>query len=202
MNDKIRELLIQITSLEDEIEDILRQQEEQVLIHLKDGRIRIREELEDAHRLLKQGLTRWILDSRPRNLVSAPFIYAMIIPFIFMDLCLSVYQLICFPLYRIGRVRRSDYIILDRYRLNYLNSIEKFNCAYCGYANGLLAYAREIAARTELYWCPVKHARQVRDKHSRYHEFLDYGMGEEFHSRVANIRNELSASTTPERNSP
>ena len=193
MNDKIRELLIQISDLEDEIEDILHTQREQVLVHLKDGKIRIREELELAHQSLKQNLWRWMLDSRPRNLVSAPFIYAMIIPFSIMDLCLTLYQWICFPLYRIRRVRRSSYILLDRYRLSYLNSMEKFNCVYCGYANGLLGYAREIAARTELYWCPVKHAGRIKDRHSSYHDFLDYGEGKDFHARVAAIRRDLTS---------
>ena len=197
MNDKIRELLIQITALEDEIEEVLRKQQEQVVVYLKDGRIRIREELNQAHDALKQNVWRWMLDSRPRNLISAPFIYGMIIPFIIMDLCLTIYQWICFPLYRIGRVRRAGYIHLDRHRLHYLNSIEKVNCLYCGYANGLLAYAREIAARTELYWCPVKHAGRIRDRHSRYHDFLDYGDGTNFHERVAAIRQHLSTASRP-----
>ena len=180
--------MIQITTLEDEIEAILHAQREQVLVYFKDGKFRIREELEQVHRSLKQNLWRWVLDSRPRNLVSAPVIYAMIIPFIIMDLSLTLYQWTCFPLYRIGRVRRSSYIILDRYRLNYLNSVEKLNCIYCGYANGLLGYAREIAARTELYWCPVKHAHRIKDRHSRYHDFLDYGDSKDFHAKVGEIR--------------
>lgn len=195
MNDKIREILIQITDLEDEIETILHRQREQVLVHFKDGKVRIREELEQVHQSLKQNIWRWMLDSRPRNLISAPFIYAMIIPFVIMDLCLTLYQWICFPLYRIGRVRRGSYIRLDRTKLSYLNSIEKFNCVYCGYANGLLGFAREIAARTELYWCPVKHAFRIKDRHSRYHDFLDYGDGVEFHARVAALRQHLTTTT-------
>lgn len=46
--------------------------------------------------------------------------------------------------------------MLDRHKLSYLNSIEKFNGVYCGCANGLIAYVREITARTEQYWCPVR----------------------------------------------
>lgn len=201
MNEKIRELLIQITGLEDEIEELLRRQRQQVLIYLKDGSYRIREELDQAHRRLKQETWRWILDSKPRNLITAPIIYGMVLPFVILDLCLTAYQWICFPLYGIGRVRRGSYIIMDRHRLHYLNSIEKFNCLYCGYANGLLAYAREIAARTELYWCPVKHAGRIRDRHSRYHDFLDYGDGMDFHARLASIREDLSSGARPEQQS-
>ena len=58
---------------------------------------------------------------------------------------------------------RSDFIAIDRHQLAYLNVIEKVNCAYCGYANGVAAYFREVAARTEEYWCPIK-ARQKGEK--------------------------------------
>jgi hypothetical protein len=48
-------------------------------------------------------------------------------------------------------------------------------CVYCGYANGVIAYARKIASRTEQYWCPIKHALRIRDPHVRYAQFLEYG---------------------------
>ncbi|NIQ13407.1 MAG: hypothetical protein GTO02_03050, partial [Candidatus Dadabacteria bacterium] len=155
MNEKIKELLAQITRLEDEIEDILHEHHESVLYQIKDGKVRFFEEIEEAHKLLKKGLLRWFFDSRPRNIISAPFIYMMIIPFSLLDIFLTVYQWICFPLYQIGKVKRKNYIVIDRHHLMHLNSLERFNCIYCGYVNGLLAYAREIAARTEQYWCPI-----------------------------------------------
>ncbi len=195
MNEHIRGLLAQITALEDEIEEALREQQERILIHVKDGRIRFKEEIEQAHRQLKVGIIRWFLGSRPRNLLSAPFIYSMIIPFLFLDVCLSLYQWICFPLYRIGKVKRKTYIVIDRHHLKHLNHMERFNCIYCGYANGLLAYAREIAARTEQYWCPIKHARKILDRHPRYHEFIDFGDTEEFHPRMKTFRKRLITET-------
>jgi hypothetical protein len=81
-------------------------------------------------------------------------------------------------------VRRSDYLVFDRHHLSYLNGLEKLNCAYCSYANGLLAYAREIAGRTELHWCPIKHARRVLGAHGTYHEFDDYGDAEAYQWRL------------------
>ena len=92
-----------------------------------------------------------------------------------MDIWISLYQWVCFRVYGVPRVRRQDYLIIDRHRLGYLNGIEKLNCVYCGYANGLFAYLREIAGRTEQYWCPIKHARKIRQPHSRYPRFLEYG---------------------------
>mgnify|MGYP005852257819 CR=1 FL=1 len=69
--------------------------------------------------------------------------------------------------------------------------IEQYNCVYCGYGNGVLAYAREVAARTEQYWCPIKHARKVLGRHSRYHDFIDFGDAEHYHGRLAEYRQKL-----------
>ena len=55
------------------------------------------------------------------------------------------YQAICFPVYKIPKVRRRDYLVFDRHHLAYLNIIEKINCAYCSYANGAIAFMREVA---------------------------------------------------------
>jgi hypothetical protein len=92
-----------------------------------------------------------------------------------LDLAVAIYQAICFPIYGIPKVRRADYLIFDRGRLGYLNPIEKLGCVYCSYANGLLSYVTEIAARTEQYFCPIKHAHRMVRPHSRYAHFLPYG---------------------------
>ncbi|MFC1644896.1 hypothetical protein ACFL08_02630 [Patescibacteria group bacterium] len=111
-----------------------------------------------------------------KHFIAGPFIFSMIIPFIFFDLCLEIYHRICFPLYGISLVKRSRYIRVDRHRLSYLSFVEKFYCAYCGYGNGLLHYASIIAGRTEKYWCGIKHKRDdyfVAPSHHK--DFLEYG---------------------------
>lgn len=45
-----------------------------------------------------------------------------------------------------------------------------------------------MAARSEQYWCPIKHAKKVRGTHSRYPVFTDFGDGEQYHEKVSNIR--------------
>ena len=60
--------------------------------------------------------------------------------------------------------------------------------AYCG---GLFAYAREVAARTEQYWCPIKHARKTLDPHRLYALFADFGQAEEYHELSSNLRTAL-----------
>ena len=69
--------------------------------------------------------------------------------------------------------------------------IEKINCAYCSYANGLLAYLQEIAGRTEQFWCPIKHAKRIKTLHSRYQKFFSYGDAQTYRSQVDKIRHDF-----------
>jgi hypothetical protein len=59
---------------------------------------------------------------------------------------------------------------------------------YCDYANGLMSIAREIVARTEQFWCPIKHARRVLGAHDRYHTFADYGDAECCQEQLLKLR--------------
>jgi hypothetical protein len=143
------------------------------------------------HRELKTRLSHYILGARPLLVLAAPLIYSLIIPFVLLDLFISAYQFICFPLFGIPAVRRSDYLVIDRVHLSYLNAIEKVNCAYCAYANGLIAYAREITSLTEQYWCPIKHARRVIAAHERYRNFIDYGDAESYRAELEVMRSQV-----------
>ena len=179
MNENIRRILNEISELEEELATVIHEQQERLHYRIEGSKVRFEENLRRIHHQLKAGVFAWLRQSELRNVVSAPFIYAMLVPFVLLDFFLFLYQLICFPLYRIPKVRRSNFIILDRHNLGYLNSIEKLNCLYCGYVDGLLAYGRQILSRTETYWCPIKHARKVLDPHRRYARFTDFGVGEE-----------------------
>jgi hypothetical protein len=139
------------------------------------------------HRLLKTPLWEYLRRTRPLVLLSVPLIYLCAIPFLLLDLFVALYQAICFPVYGIPKVRRSDYLIFDRGRLAYLNAIEKIGCVYCSYANGLLAFVAEIAARTEQHFCPIRHDRPLRQPHSRYPHFLPYGDALTYRRRVEDV---------------
>ncbi|MGI9330953.1 MAG: hypothetical protein ACR2QB_09595 [Gammaproteobacteria bacterium] len=188
MESRVSHILSEIRRLEEELEDAIRTHEVKFLYRMDGTKVRFEATVKKAHQKLKVGLYRWLRESSFRNLISAPFIYSMILPFMALDLFISAYQAICFPLYRMPKVSRRKYIVLDRHKLSYLNVIEKFNCIYCGYANGLLAYAREIGARTEEYWCPVKHAGKVLDPHRRYARFADFGDPEAYRTQMADAR--------------
>ena len=192
MNKTVRNLLDRMSDLEEELRTALHEQEKHVLYQIKGKTIEFEQELRLKHRKLKVGLFRWFRRSELRNVVSAPFIYAMLIPLVFLDLYLTIYQHVCFRLYRIPRVPRSTFIVIDRHHLEYLNTLEKVNCVFCGYANGLLAYAREVGARTEQYWCPIKHARKLLGMHCRYTHFTDFGEAENYHARLQELRSSLA----------
>lgn len=102
----------------------------------------------------------YLLEAPLLNILTTPIIWSCLLPAAILDLVVSIYHGVCFPVNGIPKVKRSDYIIIDRHALPYLNLIEKINCEYCGYFNGLIAYVQEIAARTEQYWCPIRHARK------------------------------------------
>ena len=175
MKTRVAELLEEIREREEELEDLIRTHEARFIYKFEGNKIRFEQAVREAQEKLRIGLFSWLKDSNPRNVLSAPVIYSMIVPFLLLDICISAYQWLCFPLYRISKVKRSKYIVVDRHHLSYLNSMEKLNCVYCGYVNGLISYAREIVARTEQYWCPIKHAHKVLDSHRRYVRFAEFG---------------------------
>ena len=184
MKKHIDELLQRIQSLQEELEEEYRKRRED----LDEKRAQLAEEFLRTQRRYKMGLFRFLVRSRFLVVLTAPVIYAGWIPFLLMDLFVTLYQYICFPIYRIPRVKRSDYVVLDRGELPYLNLVEKFNCFYCSYGTGVAAYVREVAARTEQYWCPIKHARRIRGAHGRYPQFFDYGDAEAFRQGVERLR--------------
>ncbi len=197
MNDHIRHLLDQISTLDTELREALQAQEADALFHLKGKKSEFESSVRQAHLKLKNGLFHWLVTYRPQNLLTGPVIYSMAIPLMLLDLCVSIYQVTCFPVYGIAKVRRKDYLVFDRQQLGYLNAIEKFHCTYCAYANGLLAYTTEIVGRTEEYFCPIKHAQKVLGEHSRYARFLGYGQAQDFEAKLEQFRVALGEPTAP-----
>ncbi|NKB38711.1 MAG: hypothetical protein GKR93_16380 [Gammaproteobacteria bacterium] len=191
MNEQIRHLMAQITELEDDLHKLIQEQQAEFNYRLEGTKVKFEKSIQEAQRQLKTGYIKFLRQSQPRNIISAPIIYSVFIPFFLLDVWVTVYQYLCFPLYRIPRVKRSMYIVIDRHHLRYLNSIERFNCIYCGYAGGVISYVREVAARTEQYWCPIKHARKILDPHRRYARFADFGQADGYADLLQEMRNDL-----------
>jgi hypothetical protein len=178
MDDRIRHLIDQIKTMDADLRVLLREQEADMLNHIETNR-------------LKTGFFDWLLTNRPQNLLTGPIIYSMIIPLLILDLSVSFYQASCFPIYKITKLRRADYIIFDRQKLDYLDFIEKFHCTYCAYGSGLIAYVSAIIGKTEQYFCPIKHAHHILGTHGRYHRFLDYGEIAAYEEKLEQFRKTL-----------
>jgi hypothetical protein len=181
-------LMEKLRSVESEIETELTRRREALRFRTEKRKIIFEQEVERLHRSLKVHSGRYFIDANPWIVLTAPVIYSLIVPILLVDLWVMAYQAICFPVYKIPRVRRRDYLVFDRHHLAYLNTIEKINCAYCSYCNGAIAFIREVASRTEVYWCPIKHARRVLGPHPYYQGFADFGDAEGFREKLKQMK--------------
>lgn len=196
MNDNISAILDRIRQLEQQLEDELAARQEQLSYQLQDHKVRFTQAIRTLHREYRVGLIEFFRTASPRHILTAPLSYSLIAPLALLDLWVSIYQHVCFRAYGIPRVRRSDHLIIDRHQLSYLNIIEKINCVYCSYAGGVIAFTREVAARTEQYWCPIKHARRVLEPHSRFNRFADYGDAAAYRAVQDDLRKDFGEEPT------
>jgi hypothetical protein len=178
-------------TLEAEFDRILIEKQEQFAYTLQRGKVIFEQQIRQQHKQQRVHSLEYILGAPLSHILTAPIIYAMVVPLVFLDISLTLYQHICFRAYGTSRVVRGQYICIDRHHLAYLNSIEKFNCIYCGYGNGLMAYAGEIISKTEQFWCPIKHASRIKGQHKRYDVFFDYGDAETWKGRLDAVRDNL-----------
>jgi hypothetical protein len=192
MSSQTDRILDSIRALQEELEAELRRRSAHFRYQLENGRVVFEQGVRARHRAFRVRLTTFLSRARPLVLITAPVIYAMIVPFVILDLFVTIYQRVCFPVYGIERVNRGDFIRIDRHHLAYLNAVQKLNCVYCGYANGLIGYVQEIAGRTEAYWCPIKHAARIGAHHAYYAQFVDYGDAEGFADGLAESRRRIT----------
>lgn len=193
MTQRMHEIARTIVDLQAELDREIEHRRRALGVRVHDRLVEFERGIVIEQRKLKTSVRAFLARSSFGAVISAPVIYSMLLPLLLLDIWISVYQAICFRAYGIARVERRDYIAFDRGRLAYLNWVEALNCAYCAYANGVIAYAREIGSRTEQYWCPIKHALRISDPHQRYYEFLEFGDAEGYRTRLAAFRALLSA---------
>ena len=180
MDSKIRKILEKM----EELNVALRKEQTRLAkkygFYIKQKKIVFLKKIKERNKGFKIPVWKYAIPKNIRHILSMPFIYSMIIPAVILDFFITIYQWGAFPLYKIPKVKRGDYIIYDRKFLDYLNWIQKIHCLYCSYVNGLFAYSVEIAGRTERYWCPIKAASKTKIHHSWYKDFADYGSPEEW----------------------
>lgn len=188
LDDILERLRTAQRDLEQEVDRLLDEKRQEFQYSLRRGKVVFDRSMRRLQRQQRTGLWRYLRQAPLAYILSSPVIYGMIVPLALLDLSFTIYQHICFRVYGVPRVRRADYLVIDRHHLAYLNLIEKLNCVYCGYGNGVIAYAREITARTEQFWCPIKHAQRTLYAHHRYAKFLDYGDAEAWKRNLQQVR--------------
>jgi hypothetical protein len=191
METNLQSLLEEIRDLEMSVVEQLKKKEAELLYDIKNRKVVFKKEVIEIHRAMRKSVFQFLTESPLMSYVVAPVIYSMIIPAVLLDLFVSFYQMICFPVYGMPQVSRKNYISLDRHKLKYLNWIERINCDYCGYVNGVIAYARESASRTEQYFCPIRHALNTKGLHARHGRFLPYGEATDLQKKLVQLRNEV-----------
>ncbi len=187
MRDTIREILAKIEALNNDLREEYDRLSEKYGFYFQQKKIIFLDLFREKNKIKKIPLYQYVIPKNWRHvryILSIPFIYGMFVPAVFLDICVTIYQYVAFPLYSIPLVKRSDCIIYDRKFLDYLNLLEKINCLYCSYMNGVFAYAVEIGARTERFWCPLKSAHKPRFTHGWYKDFADYGDPDEWHQKM------------------
>ena len=188
---KLQDILEKIKKLENELRLEIQNKEEEFFYKIKGKKVYFEKETKKYHKALATKIHTYLFNASFLNILTTPIIWFCIVPAVFLDLIASIFQFTCFRVYDIPIVKRNDYVLIDRQSLSYLNPIEKINCIYCGYFNGVIAYVQEIASRTEQYWCPIKHARKQSYIHSRYYKFLEYGDGQDYQKKLAEIRSDF-----------
>lgn len=188
MTPRLEALLQRMRELQEEIEEVYHE----TVVEWQAEKTRLADEFLRRQLRYRIGLMRFITTARPLVAITAPVIYLGWIPFLLMDLFVTLFQTVCFPVYGIPRVKRGTYMVFDRGDLAYLNTLEKFNCFYCSYANGVAAYTREVTARTEQYWCPIKHVRRMRDAHAYYPQFFDHDDAEAYRQGLERLRKQYA----------
>jgi len=188
MNNKIKEMIEEIEAMKLKLTEEIAQQESHINYEIKNGYVTFEKEVLAKQKENMKNLLTWFGEVPLLHFLAAPIIYGMVIPTILLDVILFIYQQIVFRIFKFEFLKRSDYIVFDRHYLGYLNPVEKLNCLYCSYVNGLMQYASAIAGRTELFFCPIKHAKKIAYEHRYYDKYLAYGNGEDYQKKLKALR--------------
>jgi len=109
MNTRVDRFVSRIRLLEDELASEHEAQRQRWHYRLDRGRVWFDREVQLAHRRFKQSIPAFIAQGSVRNLLTAPIIYTLIVPLLVLDVWITLYQWMCFPIYGIAVVSRPSY---------------------------------------------------------------------------------------------
>lgn len=97
-----------ITILENELIEELQKQEEDFSYEIRKRKVYCEENSIIQHREYVKRVLSYISDAPIKHMISAPFIWSCVVPALLMDITVSVYQWVCFPIYGIPKVKPID----------------------------------------------------------------------------------------------
>lgn len=100
---------------------LLVEKREQFNYSLQRGKVVFEYKVHNWQRQYRTGLLQYLRKPPLTYIISAPVIYGMVAPLLFLDFSITLYQHICFRIYGVPLVCRSDYMTFDRHHLDYLN---------------------------------------------------------------------------------
>jgi hypothetical protein len=120
MPDSLRDLMERMKALQNAVESELEEKRKEFRYTIEKRKVVFEADVRLRQKQFKVGLGAFLKETRFLTLLTAPFIYGVIVPLVLLDLVASVYQFVCFPVYGIGKVRRKDYIFLAKAELRLL----------------------------------------------------------------------------------
>jgi hypothetical protein len=145
MSPHVERIVRHLRKAEEDLAREVEQQEERWHYRVHRGRVWFDREVRHAHRRLRQGIPAYIREGSFLSLLTAPVIYSLMVPLVLLDVWVTMYQWVCFPIYGIARVPRRAYFVIDRHKLAYLNGMEKVNCTFFDYGDAE-GYRRDLTA--------------------------------------------------------
>ena len=94
MTAHINDLMDKIRLLEAELDAEVAQRRIELHVGMEKGQIFFEQEILRRHRELRTRLSTYILNARPLVVLTAPVIYALIVPFVLLDIFVTIYQAI------------------------------------------------------------------------------------------------------------
>ena len=123
---RLQELMQEIRELEERVATEISREAKEFGYTIRNGRIAFSNELLEQHGAASKRIRHYLSECSWIALAVAPVVYSLIIPVVLFDIFIWFYQTICFPIYRLPKVRRSEYIAIDRQHLQYLNLLSGF----------------------------------------------------------------------------
>ena len=97
MNKNIMDLLDSIHELEQNLAVEMHKQRDELLYEFNKGRVVFNREIKERNQALKIGIGKYLMNARWLVILTAPIIYSLILPFVVLDIFVTIYQTICFP---------------------------------------------------------------------------------------------------------